>query len=247
MERRNVLVIGGAAGIGKEIALELAKEGNKVAVADINKQALIQSIENSNGLQDYLIPFEVDASSWESVNQLARNVSDQFEQIDLLVYSAGITKKLKFTEIDWKLWKKTMAVNLHGLFYSMKAFFPMLKEGGSVIIIGSGSAITGTGGGIQYTASKGGAFGIMRSLVPELGKKGININVIAPRVIESDMLDVLYPTKESKDQLIQLIPIGRLGTPKDISSAVKYLSSENAQYVHGQIILLDGGRTYYQS
>jgi 3-oxoacyl-[acyl-carrier protein] reductase len=189
----------------------------------------------------------VDASSWESVSQLAKDVRNQFEQIDLLVYSAGITKKINFAEIEWNLWKKTMAVNLHGLFYSLKACFPMLKVGGSVVIIGSGSAITGTGGGIQYTASKGGAFGIMRSLVPELGKKKININVVAPRVIESDMLDVLYPTEESKDQLRKLIPIGRLGTPADISSVVKYLSSKEAQYIHGQIILLDGGRTYFQS
>lgn len=246
MNKKNILIIGGASGIGKEIALDFATEGDHVAVADINRNALNQMITES-GLSDNLHPFEVDAGSWESMKSLAKEIQEKFGTIHILVYSAGITKTIKFLDIDWTTWKKTIAVNLHGLFYSVKCIKPIMEPGGSVVIIGSGSAITGSGGGIHYSSSKGGAFGFMRSLVKELGNQNININVVAPRVIESDMLDVLYPTHESKEHLRKEIPIGRLGTPSDVSNAVKYVSSDKGKYIHGQILLLDGGRTYKSS
>ncbi|MCE4047628.1 SDR family NAD(P)-dependent oxidoreductase [Bacillus sp. Au-Bac7] len=240
--KKNILIIGGASGIGKEIALHYAADKHQVAVADINKQSLEQLVLE-NG-QSTLIPLEADASSWESIELLAEQIKKRFGTIHTLVYSAGITKSISLLEMDWAVWQKTLAINLHGLFYSIKFIYPLIESGGSIVIIGSGSAITGTGGGIQYTASKGGAFGLMRSLVQELGNNHININVVAPRVIESDMLDILYPTEQSKAELKKAIPIGRLGTPIDVCQAVKYLSSEEGKYVHGQILLLDGGRTY---
>lgn len=242
MKKKNIVIIGGASGIGKEIALQYAADKHQVAVADINKQSLDQLVVESG--QGTLIPLEADASSWESIELLAEQIKKRFGTIHTLIYSAGITKSISFFEMDWAVWQKTMAVNLHGLFYSIKFIYPLIERGGSIVIIGSGSAITGTGGGIQYTASKGGAFGLMRSLVQELGNNHININVVAPRVIESDMLDILYPTEQSKAELKKAIPIGRLGTPIDVCQAVKYLSSEEGKYVHGQILLLDGGRTY---
>ncbi|MGS2779650.1 SDR family NAD(P)-dependent oxidoreductase [Robertmurraya sp. GLU-23] len=245
MKEKNILIIGGANGIGKEIALDFGAEGHRVAVADININMLNKMISES-GLNN-LSPFEVDAGSWESVKSLANEIQEKFGTIHTLVYSAGITRTLNFLDIDWATWKKTMAVNLHGLFYSIKTIYPLIEHGGSVVIIGSGSAITGSGGGIHYSSSKGGAFGLMRALVNDLGYNNININVVAPRVIESDMLDVLYPTQESKECLRKEIPIGRLGTPKDVCNAVKYLSDDEGKYVHGQILLLDGGRTYKSS
>lgn len=240
----NVLVIGGAAGIGRQIALDFAQKGNTTAVADINHR-LLKEMENETGIQG----FEVDVSSWNSVREMAEQVINRMGHVDTLVFSAGITKRASLEEVDWTLWKKTMAINLHGLFYSLKAITPSMMKNrkGSIVIIGSGSAITGSGGGIQYYASKGGAFGLMRSLVKELGEYGITINVIAPRVIESQMLDALYPTGESKQIVMDQIPIGRLGTPSDISELVQFISSEKASYIHGQILLLDGGRTYQSS
>lgn len=243
MSDKNIVVIGGASGIGKQIALDFAVEGNNVAVADINEELMKQMIKD-NRQEKNILPFVLDASSWRSMEHFTQQLGDKIGKVHTLVYSAGITKRLKFSEIDWHTWKKTMAVNLHGLFYSIKAIGPLIKNGGSIVIIGSGSAITGSGGGIHYSSSKGGAFGLMRSIVKEFGKSGINVNVVAPRVIESDMLDTLYPAAESKQQLKMEIPIGRLGTPTDISSLVKFLCREDAHYIHGQILLLDGGRTY---
>lgn len=240
-----VLVIGGAAGIGREISLDFANKGHQVAVADIDRSALDTMIQQSSAEQNLHV-FDVDVSSWESVSEMARQVIEKFGHIHTLVFSAGITKKLSLDEVDWALWKKTMAINLHGLFFSIKAVTPYMieRKEGSIVIIGSGSAITGSGGGIQYYASKGGAFGLMRSLVKELGSSGINVNVVAPRVIQSQMLDSLYPTEESKQAIINEIPIGRLGKPSDISELVQYISAKEANYIHGQILMLDGGRTY---
>ena len=241
----NVLVIGGAAGIGREIALDFAKKGHQVAVADIDQSALNTMIQQSSVEQNFHA-FYVDVSSWESVLEMGRRVIEKLGHIHTLVFSAGITKRLRLEEVDWALWKKTMAINLHGLFFSIKVMssYMMERKEGSIVIIGSGSAITGSGGGIQYYASKGGAFGLMRSLVKELGSYGININVIAPRVIQSQMLDALYPTDESKQAIMNEIPIGRLGKPSDISGLVQYVSAKEAKYIHGQILVLDGGRTY---
>ncbi|WP_347437118.1 SDR family NAD(P)-dependent oxidoreductase [Fodinisporobacter ferrooxydans] len=244
-KQKTVLIIGGAAGIGKEIALDFVQAGHKVAIADINEAAMSQVV-SEHKLEDKLFTFQVDVSSWESVQRMAEKVKEALGNIQILVYSAGITKRIEFSELDWSLWKKTIAINLHGLFYSIKAISPYMIEQkmGSIIIIGSGSAITGSGGGVQYSSSKGGAFGLMRSLVTELGRNNITINVIAPRVIESQMLDVLYPTEQSRESLKKEIPIGRFGKPSDISSLVEYLSTDEAKYIHGQILVLDGGRTY---
>ncbi|WP_309297412.1 SDR family NAD(P)-dependent oxidoreductase [Lysinibacillus piscis] len=233
-----MLVIGGAAGIGKQIAEDFAQDGHQTIVADI------QPLNDS--LMHHCF---VDTSSWDSVHEMASYVLQTFGKIDVLVYSAGITKRVALEETSWELWQKTMAINLHGLFYSIRAIAPamMKQRSGSIVIIGSGSAITGSGGGIQYYTSKGGAFGLMRSLVKELGEHGITINVIAPRVIESQMLDSLYPTEEAKQVVIDQIPIGRTGTPMDISELTRFLASEQATYIHGQILLLDGGRTYWNS
>lgn len=244
-KKNNILVIGGASGIGKEIVIDFAEKGHAVAVADINLDALEQLVGEMDDRSN-VFPFTVDVSSWDSVNDMVLKVIEKLGEVHMLVFSAGITRYLNLAEVDWSLWKKTMAINLHGLFYSIKAVAPFMKEkrSGSIVIIGSGSAITGSGGGIQYYASKGGAFGLMRSLVSELGEHGININVIAPRVIESQMLDILYPTDEARQNLRGLIPIGRFGKPSDISSMVEYLSKEESRYIHGQILLLDGGRTY---
>jgi 3-oxoacyl-[acyl-carrier protein] reductase len=237
----NVLIIGGAAGIGRQIALDFAEKGCCTAVADIDQSALTDMTQ-----QNQIYGFKADVSSWDSVSEMIEQVIDKIGSIDTLVFSAGITKKGRLEETNWALWEKTMAVNLHGLFFSIKAAAPHMigRKKGKIVIIGSGSAITGSGGGIQYYASKGGAFGLMRSLVKELGEHQININVIAPRVIESQMLDSLYPTDELKQTVRNKIPIGRLGRPSDISELVQYLSSAQADYIHGQIFLLDGGRTY---
>ncbi|GAA4712244.1 SDR family NAD(P)-dependent oxidoreductase [Brevibacillus fulvus] len=241
--KRNIVVVGGAAGIGREIARQFARSGDRVAVADINKQAIEELTADSEGS---IFGYYVDVSSWESVCHWADDLIRRFPAIDSFIYSAGITNRRPFLEIDWPAWQKTMAVNLHGLFYCLKAVLPLMRQqqGASVVIIGSGSAITGTGGGVHYAASKGGAFGLLRALVAELGRKGIHCNVVAPRVIQSEMLDRLYPDPDDKQKLIDQIPIGRLGQPADIAALVRFLSQQEAQYIHGQIILADGGRTF---
>ena len=117
-------------------------------------------------------------------------------------------------------------------------------EEAKVVFISSGSGITGTGGGAHYAASKSGQHGLMRTFFSkELGAYKVNVNAVAPRVIQSDILDHLYPTEESREELVKKIPIGKFGTPEDIANLTYFLSSDDSSYIHGQIILADGGRT----
>lgn len=249
MTGQNILVVGGAAGIGKKIVEDLAEHGGHVAVADLNVEAG-QSLVNELREQGKKATFySIDVCSWSDCKRMADEMTEELGSIDALVHSAGITSRLSFDQVDWDVWKRTVNVNLTGLFNVAKAVAPSMieKQSGSIVIIGSGSAISGTGGGVHYAASKGGAFGFMRTLAKELGTYGINVNVVAPRVIRSEMLDSLYPTEGEQEALVRQIPIGRLGTTSDVSHMVRFLCSHEAGYVHGQVLVLDGGRTFVET
>ncbi|MEW9672092.1 SDR family NAD(P)-dependent oxidoreductase [Ammoniphilus sp. 3BR4] len=246
MTRRNVVVVGGAAGIGKQIVMDMVRQGDRVAILDLNIEAgerLVAELVQQGGQVSF---FQANVSSWDHMNQAIQETLAEMERIDVLVYSAGITRRVNFDDLGWDEWKKTISVNLTGLFYAVKAVVPSMMEhrSGKIVIIGSGSAITGSGGGVHYATSKGGAFGLMRSLAGELGAFGIRINTVAPRVIESEMLTRLYPDPSDLEALKDTIPVKRLGTLGDISNTVQFLSSEQSDYIHGQVILCDGGRTY---
>jgi len=148
--------------------------------------------------------------------------------------------------VDEALWDKVIDVNLKGSFLTVKSFLPHIRKSksGKIIFISSGSAFTGTGGGIHYAASKAGQNAMVLNLAKELGPEGINVNAIAPRVIQTEILDHLYPDQKSRDELLQKIPIRKIGQPEDIAYLASFLASEKAAYVHGQVVLLDGGRTH---
>lgn len=241
------IIVGGALGIGRQVALDLSVQ-REVLIADRNEEAglrLVRDIENSGGSASF---YRLDVSSWPNTKQAIDQMIAGHGAVGALVYSAGITSRKTFDEVEWVEWQRTLAVNLTGIFHVVKALAPVMmnRSSGRIVIIGSGSAITGSGGGVHYAASKGGAFGLMRALAKELGPFGIRVNIVAPRVIESDMLNRLYPDPIDRDRLKQSIPIGKLGTMGDVSNMVQFLCSAESDYVHGQILLLDGGRTYSQ-
>lgn len=246
MSGQNIVVVGGAAGIGKEIVVDLAERGEHVAVVDRNVEAGRSLADELRERGKKATFFSVDVCSWDDCKRMVQEVLNEMGTIDALVHSAGITSRLTFDQVDWDVWKQTVSVNLHGLFHVTKAVAPTMIEArsGKIVIIGSASAISGSGGGVHYAASKGGAFGFTRALAKELGPYGINVNVVAPRVIQSEMLDRLYPTEAAQQALISRIPIGRLGRTDDVSNMVRFLCSHESDYVHGQVLILDGGRTF---
>ncbi|MBO1001998.1 SDR family NAD(P)-dependent oxidoreductase [Pseudogracilibacillus auburnensis] len=249
MSGKTILVVGGAAGIGKEFVRNRIKKGDKVAFTDLNEDAGLELLKEVNGEKDQAMFFPHNVTNWENTKAVVDKIMDKFGQIDVLVHSAGITNQTAWDDLTFEQWQKTIDINLTGLFYSLKAVTPYMleKRAGNIVIIGSGSAITGSGGGLHYATSKGGAFGLMRAIAKKYSHQGLTINLVAPRVIETDMLKKLYPTEESKKALLEKIPVKKFGTLEDTTNAINFLISEKAKYVQGQVLLLDGGRTYLSS
>jgi 3-oxoacyl-[acyl-carrier protein] reductase len=246
LKKRVALITGGAMGIGKAIAVDMAKEGAKVVIADISEEAgnaAVAEIKSAGG-DAYFVKANV--TDMEGLNNAAEEVEGKVGGIDILVINAGISIKKPLDEVDEALWDKVVDINLKGSFLTLKAFVDQVRKSkyGKVIFITSGSALTGTGGGIHYAASKAGQNAMVLNLAKELGPLGINVNAIAPRVIQTEILDHLYPDEESRKKLIDQIPIRKIGQPEDIAYMASFLASDKASYINGQILLLDGGRTH---
>lgn len=235
------VVIGGAMGIGHAIVQQFLQHDYEVIVTDIHP-----GLEGIYAQTVHVKTFQFDVANPVEVEQFAQELRACVTRVDAFVYAVGITRKLSFLEVDYELWKKTTDINVTGLFYVMKYIHPLLLASPNVSLtfIGSGSAMTGSGGGVQYYSTKGGMVGLMRYYVHYYASIQARVNVIAPRVIQSQMLEHLYPTEESRKQLVTKIPVGRIGESIDIASLVIYLSSEEGSYMNGQVLLLDGGRTY---
>lgn len=246
LQDKVALITGAGKGIGRQIALEVAREGAKVVIADISEedgQTTCQAIK-SEGRQSLFM--KVDVSKLEDIRNCAESTMSEFGRIDILICNAGITFRRDFLELTPQEWDKTITINLTGTYFTIKGILPHMLErrNGRIIVISSSSAITGSGGGAHYAASKAGQHGMVRNLARVLGPQGITVNAIAPRVIAGEILDRLYPSGPARDEIIQQIPVRRLGTPEDIAGMALYLASDKAGYINGQIILLDGGRTY---
>jgi 3-oxoacyl-[acyl-carrier protein] reductase len=249
LKNKVAVVTGAAKGIGKCIAAEMARNGAMPVILDFDEDAGLSFDEElkQEGFDSLFVKTNV--ADYASLENAKNVVIKKFGTVDILVINAGISHKLRIEEISVEEWDRVLGINLNGSFYTIKSFYGEFsrktKENpGKIIFISSGSAITGTGGGCHYAASKAGQHGLMRAVAKELGPHHVNVNAIAPRVIITDIFDHLYPTEESRIQLMEKIPIGRFGLPKDVADMACFLAGEAASYVHGQIILLDGGRTY---
>ena len=249
LEGKTAVVTGAAKGIGRSIAERLAESGAAVGIIDFDKAAGLKAQEEMKEKGYACVFAAADVSDYDSMVRAKEELENHFGKIDILVINAGVSKKHTIAEIGAAEWDRVLAINLSGSFYTVKAFYDCFAEKtpedeGRIIFITSGSGITGTGGGAHYAASKSGQHGLMRTVSKEFGKNGVNVNAIAPRVIVTELFDILYPTEESKEKLLSQIPIGRFGYPEDIANLACFLAAPESSYIHGQIILMDGGRTY---
>lgn len=244
-EGKVALITGGAHGIGKGIAKQFAERGAHTVILDYNEEngnatAAELTLDNVRSLF-----IKTDVSDHKALENAREKVFEEFGRIDILVLNAGVAFKNTVDNISFEEWNKTININLTGLFNTVKAFYnDFLTNKGSIVYISSGSALSGTGGGVSYPASKAGGEGLIRGLAKELGPKGVNVNAIAPRLIDTgDMMRVNYPTEESLNTVLKTIPVRRIGTIDDVANLAIFLANPDNSYIQGQTILLDGGRT----
>ncbi len=244
-EGKVALITGAANGIGKGIAEKFAKAGANTVIVDYDPvQGAATAAELSEKYAKSLF-VQADVSNAEAMAKVREETFKEFGKIDILVLNAGVAFANKVNDISFEEWNKTLDINLSGLFNTVKAFYnDFLTNHGSIVYISSGSALSGTGGGVSYPASKAGGEGLMRGLAKELGPKGVNVNIIAPRLIDTGkMMRVNYPTQASLDAVLEKIPVRRLGTVEDVANLAFFLADSDNSYIQGQTILLDGGRT----
>ncbi len=242
LENRVSMITGAARGIGREIALIFAKEGSDLALCDVNMDALSATkseIEKETGRK--VLIEKVDVTSVENVENFVKKILDNFSSLDILVNNAGITRDnlaIRMSEADWDA---VLDVNLKGAFNCIRsATRPMMKaRRGRIVNMASIIGIMGNAGQANYAASKGGLIALTKTMAKELGSRNINVNAIAPGFIQTDMTDKL--SEEARERLLGFIPLGRMGDTKDVAKVALFLSSDDSNYITGQVIKVDGG------
>lgn len=236
------LITGGSRGIGREIALELGRNGVNIAISYVNNtEKAMEVVEEIKSYGVKAIAVKANVSIEEEVVEMIKTIEKELNTIDILVNNAGVTKDNLIIRMKSEDWDSVMDVNLKGTFLCTKAVsrIMMKKRYGKIINITSVVGIMGNAGQSNYSASKAGVIGFTKSMAKELASRGIRVNGIAPGFISTDMTDVLKD--EIKDAMLNAIPLNSFGNPKDIANLVVFLSSESSDYITGQIINVDGG------
>lgn len=241
MSQRTALITGASRGIGKACAQALAGEGHRVILTARSLDKLHETaagIRNS-GAETFVV--EIDLSSRESIADAIARATKEFGRIDILVNNAGITKDGLAVRMKPADWEVVLQTNLSGAFYATQQVLPgMMKERwGRIVNISSVVGESGNPGQANYVASKAGLIGLTKSLAQELGSRNITVNAVAPGYIETDMTQGL--SAELKQKMIDLTPLKRMGTPEDVAAAVNFLVSEDAAFITGHVLDVNGG------
>lgn len=236
------LVTGASRGIGRAVAIELAKEGAAVAINYAGNKAAaeeVQSIITEMGGKAMII--QADVSDEKAATDMVEEVIKQFGGIDILVNNAGITRDGLFIRMKEEDWNAVINTNLTGIFNCTKvaAKYMMKKRAGKIINMSSVSGIMGNAGQTNYAAAKAGVIGFTKSLAREMAGRGITVNAVAPGFIATDMTAAM--TEKAQEHVLASIPLGKMGEPKNIADAVVFLASDKASYITGQVIHVDGG------
>ena len=242
LKGKNIIVTGATRGLGREIALTLAKNGANLA---INYRNLNSDLENLlNEIKSFgvdALAVKCDVSVLEEVNSFIEKVKSHYTTIDVLVNNAGITKDGLILRMKEEDFDDVLDVNLKGTFNTTKSVSSIMvkQKYGKIINISSVVGIAGNSGQCNYAASKAGVIGFSKSVARELSSRNINVNVVAPGYIDTDMTKNL-PDKV-KEEIIKSIPMKRIGSPKEVANLVLFLSSNLSDYITGQVINVDGG------
>jgi len=241
LQNKTAIVTGAAQGIGKAIALALAKEGANVVVSDVNLEEAQKTSKEIEALGVKSIAVKCNVADAAEVDALVKQAQSAFPTIDILVNNAGVTRDNLMMRMDEQDWDLVLDVNLKGAFLMTKAVtrIMMKQRSGRVVNIASVVGLMGNAGQANYAASKGGLIALTKSTAKEFSSRGITCNAVAPGFIQSAMTDKL--TDEVKGNYMKGIPLSRFGTAEDVARAVCFLASADAAYITGQVLQVDGG------
>ncbi|NOZ21116.1 MAG: 3-oxoacyl-[acyl-carrier-protein] reductase [Planctomycetes bacterium] len=242
LDGKVAVVTGGSRGIGKAIALTLAREGASIVILDVLKDEIPKAVAEIEGLGVKAMGMEADVTNHDQMAAVAKDVARQMEKVNLLVNNAGISRDDIMLRMGEDKWDQVIAVNLKGVFNCSQAFMRYIlkaKDGGRIINIASVVGIMGNRGQANYSASKGGVIALTKTTAKELAERGITVNAVAPGYIDTAMTQAI--SDEAKGAAVGMIPMGRLGQPQDVANAVLFLASDEAAYITGEVLRVDGG------
>ena len=240
LEVQTALITGAGRGIGKTIALKLAESGVDIVLADTSPEvAEVRAEVESLGRK--CLTFEADVTDLEAIETMVKKIIDELGSIHILINNAGITQDNLFLRMKPEQWSKVIDVNLNGVFNVTKAVIqPMVKQrSGKIINISSVVGFSGNPGQVNYSSTKSALVGFTKSLAREVGARGVTVNAVAPGFIDTAMTQALNESQQ--EAILQQIPLGRMGDANDIANAVAFLASEEASYITGTILHVNGG------
>ena len=242
LDGKCALVTGASRGIGRAVALKLASEGAKLALNFAGNEAAANEVRReieATGGQAILV--KADVADEAAVQDMVQKTADAFGRIDILVNNAGITRDGLLARMKEEDWDAVLSTNLKGVFLTTKAAAKLMmkQRAGRIVNMASVVGVTGNAGQANYSAAKAGVIGFTKTVARELASRSVTVNAVAPGFIATDMTSAL--SDKAKEAALAGIPLGRMGTPEDVAAAVLFLVSDQASYITGQVLHVDGG------
>ncbi len=241
LEGKNALITGGAQGIGKSIALAMAKEGAGIGIADVNLESARATADEIKALGVKGLALKLDVSNQTNVTEAFNVFKTEFGSLDILINNAGITRDTVLLRMKEEDWDAVLNINLKGSFLCSKEAVKIMakQRSGKIVSISSVVAFMGNPGQTNYSSSKAGLIGLTKTNARKYASRGIRANAVAPGFIQTAMTDAL--SDEVKNEMHKAIPLGEFGTSEDVANAVIFLSSADSDYITGQVIHVNGG------
>ena len=247
-EGKTAIVTGGAQGIGRAIALRLARDGANVGILDINKDQASKTAEEIKKLGVGATAIECNVTDYPKVKEAVDKIHKEYGSIDILINNAGIDESRAFVDTDEALWDRILNVNYRSFLIVSHICIPYMIEqkGGNIVSMGSDAGRIGAAGEVLYCGTKAAIMASSKALARELIRYNIRVNAVSPGPVHTDLWDQLHPGEKGQkvtEAVTRVIPMRRLGTPEDVADVVAFFVSDDSRYLTGQVLSIDGGLT----